>query len=279
MKELRELQRLYQEVRADFPFAGYMDKDGEGEMFVASELSKLAPEGGRLLDIGSGPLDKTALFARMGFQCFACDDFMDPWHRGEGRLEQIRSFADRNGIILHVHENGDYTIPFDRGSFDVVCIFGVIEHLHESPREILNAAGTMLREGGVVAIVMPNSVNVRKRLSVLRGRSNFPAVEGFYSSPCPWRGHVREYTLGETAYIVRASGFEVALKRTFNSMISRRLRSRTLASAYRLLGSLMPTLRDSLFVAGRKPSGWRPVEFDERAYREAIARSVPNALR
>ena len=277
MHQLGELRRLYSEVRGAFPFEGYMDEEGEGEIFVASELSRLAPPGARLLDIGCGPLDKTALFSRMGFECYACDDFLDPWHRQQDTMKRIRDFAADNDIVLHVHEHGDYSIPFPAESFDVVCIFGVIEHLHESPREILATAGRMLGDGGIVAIVMPNSVNVRKRVWVAMGRSNFPDVEGFFASQGVWRGHVREYTLSETTYIVRASGFNVERATTFNSMISRRLRSSFLASAFRLLGVLVPTLRDSLLVVGRKPEGWRPVEFDEEVYRAAIARTAPSA--
>lgn len=270
---------LFEEVRSGFPIAKYLEDEGEGQAFIARELRSLKPARGKLLDIGCGPLDKTAMFSLLGFECYACDDFLDPWHRQPEIMAAILVAAEKYGITLHIHENGDYTIPFEREFFDVITILGVIEHLHESPRELLNTAGGLLKTGGLVVLVMPNSVNIRKRLDVVRGRTNFPDVRGVFHSSGTWRGHVREYTLSEAEYILTAAGFEIVRATTFDSMVERKIRRPWARSLYRALIKLAPGMRDSLFVAGRKPAGWRPVKASDESYREAIARSVPAAIR
>lgn len=274
----KEIENHYNEVRRTFPFQGYLDGEGEGTCFVGEQIAELKPARGKLLDIGSGPLDKTALFSRLGFECYACDDFLDPWHRRNSNLQNIKQLAQRYQIQLHIHENGDYTIPFPRNTFDVVCLLGVIEHLHQSPREILNVAGEMLAPGGMVVIVMPNSVNIRKRLHVLLGKTNYPNIKGFYHSDGQWRGHVREYTLSETAYILRETGFSVVKSVTFDSMIERRIKSRIIRGLYKMFTGIFPGFRDSLFVVGQKPQGWTPRQYAEADFRRAIARSVPAAV-
>jgi len=274
-----DVRGLFEEVRRGFPIEGYLEDEGEGHTFIASQLAALKPQGGRLLDVGCGPLDKTALFSLLGFECYACDDYLDPWHRRPEIMRAIRDAAEKYGITLHVHQNGDYRVPFDRESFEIVTILGVIEHLHESPREILNTAGTLLKDGGIAVIVMPNAVNIRKRLDVVRGQSNFPDVRAVFHSAGTWRGHVREYTLSEAKYIMTTAGFEVVRAATFDSMVERKIKRPWGRAVYRSLIKLAPGMRDSLFVAARKPPGWRPAEPSDESYRAAIARSVPAAVR
>lgn len=276
---LDEIRRAYDDVRSRFPIHGFMDESGEGERAIAEALIAVAPARGRLLDIGAGPLVKAALFARLGFECYACDDYLDQWHRRDGRLDQLEAFAKASGIVLHVHENGDYTIPFPPDSFDAVCICDVIEHLHESPRDILNAAGRMLRPGGLLLVTMPNSVNLKKRLKVAAGRSNHVDVLALYRSAGRWRGHVREYTLAETALLVKTAGFEIAQARTFDRTATMKIPSPFARAIYRGLAKVVPTFRDSLLVIGRKPAGWVEAEYSEDAYRHALGDSVPDAIR
>lgn len=278
MTAAEDVAQAFAVLRREFPIPHYIDESAAGSMFVVSEITRLAPARGRLLDIGCGPLDKTGLFAIMGFECYACDDFLDPWHRSPGARAAIEGFASRRSIRLHVHKDGDYSIPFEKGSFDVVTLLGVIEHLHESPRDLLTTAAEMLREGGLLVVVTPNAVNVRKRIHVLFGKSNFPDVRGFYHSVGAWRGHVREYTLEEVAFVVEAAGFEVTRARTFDGMVERRV-PRGFRRVYRELIRLAPKMRDSLFVAARKPAGWTEPVASEESYRIAIARAVPSALR
>ena len=88
-------------------------------------LQALAPEGGRLLDIGCGALDKTIVFQRMGYSCFACDDFQDPWHSRSENLDPVLAYAKQAGVQVYAQDQ-HYTVPWEPESFDVVTIVNVI---------------------------------------------------------------------------------------------------------------------------------------------------------
>ena len=266
------------QVAAAFPFRDYIyERVRQGLTQIVPRIARhVTSPAPRLLDIGCGPMDKTAVMHRLGFECYAVDDLSDPWHRRDGNLEKILAFAECEGIRFHL-QDAEHHVPFPPESFDVVTIFDVIEHLHESPRDILNAAGVHLKPGGVLAITMPNSVNLRKRIDVLRGRSNYPAVDQFFLSYDGWRGHVREYTLAETAHICRLAGFEVLSATSFEGNAHDRLRGLPLR-LFLALVRMAPGLASGLLVVARRPAGWTPVQPDPEAFRRAQAGAIPDAV-
>lgn len=278
MKQKSRFRNSFKKLQKVFPFKNYIDKAVYAEMYAISyELRKYLKEfeHKRLLDIGSGPMDKTGILQMLGFDCWAADDLNDPWHLRNNNINKINEYAKNIGIDFYHQNPGEYNIPFEVNSFDVVCSLAVIEHLHASPRGFLNSMGTFARPGGLIVVVMPNSVNLRKRLSVLLGRTNYPPVDMFFNCIENWRGHVREYTLKETEYICRASGFEVLSSTTFEHLAHQQLRT-PLRQLYILLGNIIPTLRSGLLVVCRKPESWKALEDDPKAYRRSLARGVPN---
>lgn len=271
----QEVQAACGQVMQEFPIPRYIGVSQQQQTFaILSELEKYLPsfQNQRLLDVGSGPLDKTAVFQKMGFECYAADDLSDPWHQRDDNVGKIKDFAGRVGIRFH-HQQGNYHIPFEPETFDVVCSLAVIEHLHESPRSMLNAMGTFAKTAGLIVIVMPNAVNLRKRLSVLAGKTNYPPVDQLFYSSGQWRGHVREYTLKETVFICERNGFSVVSATTFEHLAHVKLHP-PLRLLYTALGRVIPTLRSSLLVIARKPAGWTPLQKDAEKYREVSARSV-----
>ena len=171
------VHRALREVKTEYPFPEIIDETEDTVRSLAVALQHLAPPGSRLLDIGCGALDKAMVYKNMGYLCYGCDDFQDPWHSRSENMDPVLSCA--RGLAIQVYAQQDpFDIPWDEGSFDVVTIINVIEHLHESPRDILNFAGLYLKPGGLVVVGMPNSVNLPKRLFVLMGRSNYTPVWG-----------------------------------------------------------------------------------------------------
>ena len=268
----KTVDEAIQDARSRFPFPEIFDDTADTIRTLATVLRKFAPPGSRLLDIGCGALDKAAVFQRMGYSCFGCDDFQDPWHRHQQNLDPVLAFAREAGIQVHVQKE-DNTIHWEMESFDVATLIDVLEHLHQSPREILNFAGTCLKPGGLLVVVMPNSVNLRKRLSVVLGRSNYTPARGFYESVGLWRGHVREYTFRETCQVVEWSGFEIVHQRTFHGLLKGRLSNPLPRLAFRALCTGFPGFRDSLLVVARKPPDWVPREPDPQAMQKSLTDS------
>jgi SAM-dependent methyltransferase len=265
-----EILRAVAEVMGELPFPDYTCGVPETMLHLIPRLWPSLSSGGRLLDIGCGQMDKTAVFQKLGLDCHALDDLTDEWHSWGNNQERILQFAEQQGIRFHLGETGE-SVPFEEGSFDVVTLFDIIEHLHESPRGILNVAGRFLKPEGTLCVTMPNSVNLRKRLSVLRGKTSYPPVEQFYLTPRAWRGHVREYTLDEAAYIVRETGFEILDAATFEPMANKKLGPVT-RHVFLAVGQAFPNFRSGLCVIGRKPKAWLPASCNEPAYLKAVSR-------
>ena len=81
----------------------------------------------------------------------------------------------------------------------------VLEHLHTSPRHVLDFLRTIVAPGGVLILQTPNAVAFHKRLYMLCGRNPFELFREDLCRP----GHYREYTLAELGSYARKSGFEL----------------------------------------------------------------------
>ena len=183
------LQRAWAQLVAHFPFPGYLDPLRRSHLDVACTVSHYLPEGSRLLDYGAGPADKTALLAILGYKCTAMDDLEDEWHtRGEAR-QMILDFAADMGIDFVVLDGEGMPVTAD---FDMVMLHSVLQHLHNSPRDLLVGLIERIRTGGYLFITVPNHVNLRKRLAVLRGKTSHASYVLYYWYPGRWRGYFRE---------------------------------------------------------------------------------------
>ena len=137
----------------------------------------------------------------------------------------------------------------------------------------MNFAGACLKPGGILIVGMPNSVNLRKRLDVAIGRTNYTPARGFYEYSGVWRGHIREYTLKETCEIVHWTGFDLIYKNTYHGLLKGRLNNKLLQMLFKSICAPFPGLRDSLLVAGRKPSDWAPRQPDPDSMQTSLTDS------
>lgn len=257
---MREVEAAIAGVERSFPIPGYTRDNVASYRTVASVALRHLSPGDRILDIGSGPCDKIALLGRLGFRGFAVDDLNDPWHREGDTTRKILEFARSEGIDFRVATASSF--PFQGESFDMVMLCDVLEHLHESPRELLATAIGALRPNGFLLITVPNAVNLRKRIDVLIGRTNLPPFDEFYWSRGEWRGHVREYVWDDLERIARYQGLDIVELRGVNHMLQKLpsfLRQPFVHATYFAQG-----LRDSLLLVARRPAASPPVPELER---------------
>lgn len=251
-------EQSIRKVCEDFPFPGYIDTPRiRGAFRTACELiPPHVPVGSKILDFGCGPADNTAVVAQLGYDCHGADDLNDPWHRKGDNRQKILDFAKSHGVTYHVIQVGA-PFPWPDEYFDMVMLNGVIEHLHDSPRDLLNALLKKVRPEGFLCVSVPNAGNLKKRIKLLMGKTNMPDYGQFYWSDNPWRGHVREYVRGDLQRLAEFLNLDI-LELTGRHHMLGRLPA-PLQPFWFAATKVFNGWRDAWFMLARKRPGWEPV--------------------
>jgi 2-polyprenyl-3-methyl-5-hydroxy-6-metoxy-1,4-benzoquinol methylase len=246
-------------VRSHFPFPGYVDALADGSTSIAKLIMKyVAPSPAvKILDFGCGPGDKTAVLAALGYQCSGYDNLQDDWHKVPENRAAIFKFYSAMNMDFHESMQGE-PFPWPANMFDVVMTNDVIEHIHDSPRTSFNGLVNMIKEGGYFLVSVPNAVNIRKRIDVARGRTNYQQFNFYYWHPDPWRGHVREYTKGDLRELAENLGLKIVELKAGDHML-RRI-PKALHAPYLAVTGIFPAWKDTWLLLAQKPSGWKPRE-------------------
>ncbi len=244
-----------QYVIKEFPFKDYISSKINYKrvyLNIANGVLRYLPPGSRILDFGCGPCDKTAILQFLGFHCSAYDDLQDDWHKISGNREKILSFANKCGIDFKQVDKG--ILPFEKNSFDMIMLFDVIEHLHDSPRDLLNDLLELAKPNGLIFMTVPNAVNIRKRIDVFFGKTNLPRFEGYYWYPGPWRGHIREYVQNDLIQLAEYLNLEILELRGCDHMLHKI--PGYIHPAYFIVTNIFHGWKDSWFFVARKRPGW-----------------------
>lgn len=262
-------------VRKRFPFQGYMDTQTGACRTVGETVQKYLPPGAAILDFGSGPCDKTAVAQELGYRCAACDDLSDDWHKAEGNKERILAFARGSGIDFRLIVGNE--LPFAEQEFDMLMMHDVLEHLHDSPRDLLNDLLALVKPEGWFFTTVPNAANIRKRIDLLLGKTNLPAFDGYYWYPGPWRGHVREYVRGDLIKLCQFLSLEIVELGTRHHMVHKL--KPALRPIYGAVTRVFPGWRDSWVLVARKKKGWEPRKtLPESELRKIFGPDCPHPL-
>ncbi|HTF33685.1 MAG TPA: methyltransferase domain-containing protein [Myxococcota bacterium] len=168
-----------------------------------------------LLDIGLSMGVVGYACSLMGMRVTGVDDERNEWHP---LLQPLRKWF---GVSYAGYNALTNQLPFETSSFDIVNSNDMIEHIHGSPKRMLNESYRVLRRGGRIVITTPNLSSLHNRLLLLLGGSVHASIQDWYHSP-QWHrpvftGHVREYTPGELRYVLGEAGFQNVRVMPFNS--------------------------------------------------------------
>lgn len=248
------IEQAVNEVMRDYIFR---DSTGDQKRPKLVEIAKLVtknlPTGGRIIDFGSGFGDVPAVLSLLGYKCVALDDFNDPWHTEEN-VERIMKFSEKYKIE-RVDLNTQ-SIEAAGDDFDMAMIHDVLEHLHDSPRDILHALLKQTNEKGTLYATVPNAVNIRKRVKVLFGGTNHPHYDHYYWHPHPYRGHVREYVKGDFKRLAQWLDLDILELRDINKMLP--TLKPPVRQMWKYSSVFFPGCRDTWQFLGRKASNWNP---------------------
>jgi SAM-dependent methyltransferase len=262
-------------VEEQFPYAGYMDISADSYINTTKTVVKYLQPGAKILDFASGPCDKTAIIQEMGYECSAFDDLQDDWHLIDNNKEKILEFAKSFGIDFKLASDG--YLPFEKNSFDMVMAHDVLEHLHDSPRELINDLAELIKPRGLLFITVPSAVNIKKRIEVLMGKTNLPDFSGYYWSPGAWRGHIREYAKNDLKELSDYIGFEIEALHGCHHMLH--VVPKPALPIYLGITKVIPDFRDSWLLVARKPDNWEPKrKLSDREYAQLIGKYSPYYL-
>ena len=265
------LEKAWETINREFPFSGYVNpgrKSGYEDM--VKKVAKWTGTNVSVLDFGAGPCDKTAMFSSVGMDVTAFDTLQDAWHTLDDNRQKILDFAEKMGIKYSLPTDAD-PLPFLANQYDVLMSHDVVEHLHSSPRVLLNKLLQCVKPGGILAITVPNAANLRKRLHLLMGKTNYNQFEYFYWYPGMWNGHVREYVRRDLFLLNQYLGLEL-LELSGYSLQLDRLPGYA-RKPFNVITSLCPDVRDSWMLIARKPEDWTPLfKPDEEQFKAAFGR-------
>lgn len=200
---LDALQPEYERVARGSWFAQWYDRNALNLQWLADSVRQATPAGTRpkVLELGIGWGGASLCLARAGALVVGLDDFADGFDaQGVPQMRFLTSQRVRavRGSVLQ--------LPIKPGSFDVVILNDVLEHM-SVPKRLLHEIHALLKPGGLFVMEVPNSVALYKRMRVLCGLSNYYRMEHFFQDE-DYRGHVREYTKSEIEYMLTTTGFD-----------------------------------------------------------------------
>ena len=153
--------------------------------------------------------------------------WLEPYIKGARVLElggssQFQYMAARAGAAVTFATVGDLRKPIDDLNYwvgenwDVVLCMEVIEHIADTDglhtewqgdgvAMMLSEAYRMLKPGGILFLTTPNAASITAICHALR-----------LAPPMLYRPHVREYAPSELDEIVRAAGFEIIHRETYD---------------------------------------------------------------
>lgn len=183
---------------------GIIDAES-GRYIRALQIIRETVAAGSVLDLGTFiPMVPVAL-ARLGYEVTIVERFS---LYGPTFGQALESIAAKEGVrVVDMDLSSDDLTPL--GSFDVVMLMAVLEHLNGSPMELMRRIRAVVAPGGRLAVEVPNIAELAQRLRMVLGRSPLPEYGSYLASAYPYAGHNREMTTGEVRELLAASGFEL----------------------------------------------------------------------
>jgi SAM-dependent methyltransferase len=166
-------ERITREWADRFPIAPY-------RKILLAAHAPVPPNGGRALEVGSGPAHDSLPLAERGYQVFGVD-----W--SQNGLGAGRDLYGREGRRLEAVRADIRALPFRDGAFDFVWNAGVLEHFHdEDVDRVLLEMRRVASPGAKVIAVVPNKryfwYQAHLALKRLSGREHQYGFERAYTA-------------------------------------------------------------------------------------------------
>jgi SAM-dependent methyltransferase len=235
-----------------YDLRGLYTDDLDRFAFHLAHVLKFVPPGGRIADVGAGLGPQIHALTSLGYRGVVVDDFGDIWH---AKAIDVLEWQKRDGVEV-VSCDALSGVPLEEGSIDAVMTFDCLEHLHHSPKRMLQDCVKALKPGGLFFLGVPNCVNMRKRVTVPCGYGKWSRIEEWYDKEV-FRGHVREPDVEDLRYIANSLGLRdvTIIGRNWLGYNSSSAFVRTLTTIADPVLQVWPSLCANIYVSAIKPGG------------------------
>ena len=219
-----------------------------------------ADAGRRVLEIGVNPGICTEILVRAGYQVSGTDLF--PQDRAE--------LWQRLGVEVRRWNIDTEACPYGEGTFDVILMSEVIEHVANPPIDALAEIGTRLRPGGYLVITTPNQFYFKSRMRTLADivlmrpfdhDKEFKRWAGL-KSEARYYTHSRLFTMWQLRWMAEQAGLRVARSEFCDpwervglepERIVRHPLRWSVKAAIAAITRVVPPLRSMLLVVAQRP--------------------------
>lgn len=214
----------------------------------------------KILDVGSGIGILVGALSNLGADAVGIDKFIFQDEKQNfytiSDFKKLESIWQKGKIKIIKSDIVNESLPFPDETFDVVVSDATIEHLPDSPKDLFLEVRRVLKKNGLFLVTTPNLANLLRRLRFfLLGRSPNWDIKDFFEDGSNFRGHRREFTLGEVVNMLERSSFMVLQKNVknvffgFSRFFQRKNFFAQLCSAFSLL---LFTTREMIYVLAKK---------------------------
>lgn len=166
------------------------------------------------------------------------------------RNEMYEKKLKDKGINIIYFDLTKDKLPFDMNQFDIVIIAEVLEHLitEHPPINEFKKIHEILKDNGYIILSTPNIAALYKRLRLIIGENPLMRTESNLPS---YDKHFREYTAQEISLLLKETGYRIEQLK-FSNCLAKMFNVPFYYKYPYLLLSALPTLRDRIFILGKK---------------------------
>jgi SAM-dependent methyltransferase len=197
----REIARALEALMALYPEDLRLEAHEDAPRMI--EQASWARGCTRLLDIGGGFGPYAPLMSNLGAESAVVDTFDHELFE----REDLKALMARLPIEFVAMDATSGPLPFESSSFDAITSFDSLEHWHNSPRRLFQELRRVASPGALFVLGVPNAVNVRKRVAVLIGKTNWSRFEDWYEHD-HFLGHVREPVVADLERMASELGLQ-----------------------------------------------------------------------
>jgi SAM-dependent methyltransferase len=216
-------------------------------------VNKVFKENGVIVDLGGGISIVNGVLSQLGMDVFVVDQLDDYFVYSSMKKDGLLQidFLEDKGVKFIKANLEEYNLlnQFNKNSIDRITSFHALEHLHHSPRKLLENSIEVMKDDGFILIEVPNAVNLLKRIKVFFGKTNYLSYNKYYFSE-KYVLHIREYTVGDLRQLADNLGFNnyKIYGRNWYGTLYSKVRSKFLAKALDNMLQIFPSLCGSLFI-------------------------------